>query len=183
MPLTAAKPRAAIHTRTIECTGYHREDGLWDIEGHLNDSKSIPHGSHDGSRYRQPGEPIHRMSLRVTIDLDFLIHDVEAVTDEAPYAPCLSVGPAFRKLIGTRIGKGWRAEARKLTGGALGCTHLNELLGRIATVAYQSTNRARADRPGGDPDGRAKRLLNTCQAYEAHSPIVKTLWPKHYKGD
>ena len=33
MPLPAPAPRTLKHTRAIECTGYEREDGLWDIEG------------------------------------------------------------------------------------------------------------------------------------------------------
>ncbi|MGH7035691.1 MAG: DUF2889 domain-containing protein, partial [Stellaceae bacterium] len=40
MPLSAAAPREPIHTRQIECRGFRRADGLWDIEGHLIDTKS-----------------------------------------------------------------------------------------------------------------------------------------------
>ena len=35
-------PAAAIHHRRIDCRGYRRADGLWDIEGHLTDAKSYP---------------------------------------------------------------------------------------------------------------------------------------------
>ena len=38
----------------------------------------------DGGRERQPGQPVHHMWLRLTIDLDLKIHDVEAVTDTGP---------------------------------------------------------------------------------------------------
>src|SRR5919109_5191059 len=70
MPLSNAVPRKLIHTRAIECKGYEREDGLWDIEAHLTDVKSVVHSRREGGRARQPGEPVHDMWLRVTIDLD-----------------------------------------------------------------------------------------------------------------
>ncbi|MFN0316103.1 MAG: DUF2889 domain-containing protein, partial [Burkholderiales bacterium] len=41
MPLSAAVPRKPMHHRTIECRGYLRDDGLWDIEGHLIDTKTF----------------------------------------------------------------------------------------------------------------------------------------------
>jgi hypothetical protein len=40
MPLSSPQPREHFHTRTIDCKGYRRDDGLWDIEGHLEDNKS-----------------------------------------------------------------------------------------------------------------------------------------------
>ncbi len=33
MQLSNASKRKHIHTRRIECLGYERDDGLWDIEG------------------------------------------------------------------------------------------------------------------------------------------------------
>ena len=40
MPLSPSAPRQLMHNRAIECRGYEREDGLWDIEGHLVDTKT-----------------------------------------------------------------------------------------------------------------------------------------------
>ena len=69
-----------MHTRAIECKGYERQDGLWDIEGELTDTKSYLHTRRQGGRERKPGEPVHHMWLRLTIDLDMRIHDAEAAT-------------------------------------------------------------------------------------------------------
>jgi len=88
MPLSTSAPRQLMHNRAIECRGYQREDGLWDIEGHLVDTKTYPTSSRDTGRERQPGEPVHNMWLRLTIDLDMMIHDAEAVTDSGPYIHC-----------------------------------------------------------------------------------------------
>ena len=102
-----------MHTRAIECKGYEREDGLWDIEAHLTDTKTTVHTRHHGGRERQPGEPVHDMWLRVTIDLDMKIHDVEAKTDEGPYPVCGDITPNFKALAGLTIGPGWRKAHRR----------------------------------------------------------------------
>src|SRR6185436_21101796 len=108
MPLSEPVPRKLMHTRAIECKGYEREDGLWDIEAHLADTKTFPHTRRSGDSVRQPGEPVHDMWIRFTIDLDLKIHDVEARTDEGPYPICGDIAPNFKGLIGITIGAGWR---------------------------------------------------------------------------
>ena len=40
MPLPAPAPRKHLHTRTIKCEGYEREDGLYDIEAQIVDQKA-----------------------------------------------------------------------------------------------------------------------------------------------
>ena len=47
MPLSTSAPRQLMHNRAIECRGYQREDGLWDIEGHLVDTKTYPTSARD----------------------------------------------------------------------------------------------------------------------------------------
>jgi len=41
MPLSAPVPRQLLHRRVVQCTGYRREDGLWDIEGRMVDTKGF----------------------------------------------------------------------------------------------------------------------------------------------
>jgi hypothetical protein len=171
-----------MHTRDIQCCGYEREDGLWDIEGHLVDTKPFATTARDTGRARQPGEPIHNMWLRLTIDLDMTIHDAEAVTDSSPYQLCPSITPAFSKLKGITIGPGWRKQVLLHLGGVHGCTHLVELLGPLATTAFQATNRAR-DRPGASTKS-AKRpfQINACHMYREDGEWVKERWPQWYTG-
>ena len=40
MALSAPATRKLIHKRSVECHGYERSDGLWDIEGHITDVKT-----------------------------------------------------------------------------------------------------------------------------------------------
>lgn len=182
MPLPAPAPRKLIHTRAIECTGYEREDGLWDIEGHLVDTKTYAHSRREGGRPRKPGEPVHDMWLRLTIDLDFKIHDVEAATDDSPYDLCPSITPNFKALIGLTIGAGWRREVVARVGGVKGCTHLAELLGPLGTTAFQATVRAREVRNAGKPLTKKPYQLNSCHVYADSSDAVRERWPQFYTG-
>src|SRR5215467_12222949 len=94
MPLPPASPREPIHTRQVECRGYRRADGLWDIEGHLVDVKAYAFDNAHRGRL-EPGMPIHEMWIRLTIDDEFMIHDAVAATDASPYRICPEVAPNF----------------------------------------------------------------------------------------
>ena len=182
MPLSEPKSRQPIHKRMIECRGYERADGLWDIEGHLTDTKDVVHSRRHGGRDRQPGEPVHDMWIRLTIDLDMMIHDAEAATDASPYPVCGDVTPNFRSLRGVRIVAGWRREVAVRLGGVKGCTHLVEMLGPLGTVAYQATGRAREERETHDPAAKRPYQLNSCHIYEDGSQYARIRWPQLYEG-
>ena len=109
MALTPPAPREPIHDRQIDCRGYRREDGLWDIEGHLTDVKSYPFANAWRGEIR-PGEAIHDMWLRLTLDDELTVIAVEAATEAGPFAICPAITPAFATLQGLRIGPGWRRE-------------------------------------------------------------------------
>jgi len=181
MPLSPPAEREPIHHRRIDCRGYRRADGLWDLEGHLTDTKS--YAFHNASRGEVgPGEPVHDMWVRLTIDDDLLIHAAEAATDASPYPEtCPQVTPDFAALAGKRIGPGWKAVVREQFGGIQGCTHLSEILGRLGTVAFQTIFPLK-ERRAARPSDRPPRILNTCHALDTRSPVVRRHWPQWYTG-
>lgn len=181
MPLSQPQPRQLIHKRNVTCRGFRREDGLWDIEGHLVDSKTYAFSNQFRGQV-EPGEPIHEMWLRLTIDASLKVHAAEASTEYAPYAMCPNITPNFEGLSGLRIGPGWMTEVRKRVGGVLGCTHLVELLGPMATTAYQTLTGQRKKR---ESEGEKKRpfFLDSCHAHASNSEVVKMHWPEYYSGD
>lgn len=199
MPLTPPFERALLHTRSIEINGYERSDGLYDIEAHLTDRKSFGQANHDRG-YIEPGEPIHDMWLRLTLDGQMLVKAVEAVSDKTPYALCPTAAPNFSRLVGMRIKAGFLREANRVVGGTIGCTHLRELLQQMATTAFQTINPAKArrdmqadglvDAPGSDAMdkritdqwGDGNKILDTCLAYDRTGPLVKRRWPHLYSG-
>lgn len=194
MPLSTPAPRKRIHTRRITCEGFRRDDGLWDIEGHLVDTKSYPFSNKERGDV-DPGVPVHEMRIRLTIDDAFVIQAVETVTDFSPFNICREVTPNFQRLIGVSVGPGWRRAVQSRVGGIEGCTHIVELLGPVATTAFQTImplrERERAQKNTGSPqnDGideiskERPRLLNTCHAFREDGPKALEFWPKFYTGD
>jgi hypothetical protein len=199
MPLSPPQERELLHSRDIEIRGYRRNDGLFDIEAQLTDTKS--HGFANQDRgYVEAGEPLHGMWLRLTVDENMHVVASEAASDHTPYAICPSAAPSFTRLAGLHIRPGFLKEAAKRVGGTVGCTHLRELLQQLATTALQTINPAKARReaaaagetvtPGSDAMdaritarmGGAPAILNTCIAYGTNSPVVQRRWPELYTG-
>ena len=175
MPLSPPAPREKLHDRTIVLEGFRRADGLFDIEARLTDTKTYAFSNEDRGEVR-PGEPLHGMLMRLTIDEDMTVIACEAATEYGPYAICPAITPNFAALAGLRIGPGWMRAVKERVGGVKGCTHLVELLGPMATVAFQTTVVLRRKRPV-DP-AKPPALLNPCHAYAADGPIVARRWPR-----
>ena len=196
MPLSPPVGRQHLHTRRVTCQGFFREDGLWDIEGRITDEKSYEHAN-EWRGPLKPGDFVHDMSIRLTLNDRFTIVDVDAVTDKSPYRICGDVTPDFKKLIGLRVGGGFHREVRARLGGVHGCTHIVELLGPVATTAFQtiSSGKARelerAHRAKSDPahqedvpskPRRKPYVIDTCHAWAADGPVVKRWAPDFYSG-
>lgn len=186
MSLSDPAPRTALHRRLIDCNGYERDDGLWDIEGRLTDTKAYELDNEWRGRLA-PGVPIHDMHVRLTLDDDFTVRHVEVAMDGTPFAICSDIEPDFAKLEGTRIAAGWSRELAKLFGGTKGCTHVVELLGRMGTVAFQTIAPVKARRQqesAESADGSAQRpsYLNGCHAWASDGPVVRKLLPEYYEG-
>lgn len=176
MPLTAPAPRKLLHTRTVECLGYQRDDGLWDIEAHMVDIKSYPFTNKDRGEIA-PGEALHDMWIRLTIDDDFLIKDAEAVTDFSPFRQCGDITVAYRQLIGLRIGSGFHKIVNELFAGSAGCTHLLELLRPLATTAYQTLYPVREARRKETASHKRPSVIDSCYALRSDGAVVAREWP------
>lgn len=183
MPLSQPAKRAHLHTRRVECHGFRRDDGFWDIEGHLTDTKTYAFSNHDRGEI-QAGEPIHEMWLRITVNDDFVIQQAEAVTEYGPFKICPDITDNFASLKGLKIQTGWRKEVNQRVGGVLGCTHLRELLDPIATTAFQTVFpiKARAQTNRAETVERVALRRNSCHAYASDSPVMKRLQADALQG-
>ena len=199
MPLSPPIGRQHLHTRRVVCQGFFRDDGLWDIEGRITDEKTYEHAN-EWRGPLKPGDFVHDMSIRLTVDHKFTIIDVEAVTDKSPYRMCGDIAPDFKKLIGLRIGGGFHRAVRERLGGVHGCTHIVELLGPVATTAVQTVssskarelNRAHRARSGdtskpadSTATSRPRRkpyVVDTCHAWASDGAVVRRWAPDFYTG-
>ncbi len=181
MPFSPPTGRKKIHTRAIECVGYQRDDGLWDIEAWMTDVKTYGFDNHDRGRI-EAGEPLHGMGLRITCDDDLMITAAEAATDYGPFHQCAHIAPAYEKLVGLRIGKGFNQAVETLFAGAAGCTHLRELLRPLATTAYQTIFPTREKKRQASASDKRPGILDTCYALRSDGPVVAREWPQFYSG-
>lgn len=175
--------RQPLHRRQVICTGYLRDDGLIDLEGSLLDTKQQDHDAF--YKVIPAGAPLHRMRIVLTADLQFVIHDIEVVMDEAPTPFCPEIVEAYKSLIGLKIGPGFKNRVIQRMGGVKGCTHLTELLGPMATTLYQSTvdllREAERERAASDPQYvvPAPWMIGTCHAHSTDREEVRRRWPEY----
>lgn len=182
MPLSRAVPRDHVHTREIRCRGFRRADGLWDIEGALEDTKTYSFDNQD-RRGIASGEPIHLMLIRLTVDDDLTVRACEAATEAGPFDVCGDITPVFAGLVGERIGPGWRKRVLAMMGGSRGCTHLTDLLlGPMTTTAMQTVAAARFRRENRGAEGQKPALVDSCHALATDSTVVKRQWPDFFSN-
>lgn len=192
MGLTPSVPRTLFHEREVRCLGYRRDDGLWDIEGRIIDTKTYPLTFYNG-RSLEPGQPLHEMHLRLTIDDALVIHAAEASTVHSPHPPCPEIVTAYQQLVGLKIGPGFSSRVRELFKGRGGCTHLTELLGPLATTALQTVTsgvrRLAAALPGEQACEKMKvmesefaGLIDTCHGWRSDGEPVSVRFPDRYTG-
>lgn len=182
MPLPPPQPRSHVHTRQAVYRGYHREDGLWELEAEMLDTKTY-------QMERQPrgvmpaGTPVHGMSIRLTLDDHMTIREVATSMDATPFGECQQSNDPMRKMVGVTIGPGWRQAIERALGGNRGCTHLRELLFNMATVAYQTipNYRHHLRRVAGVPEPEHDKPpyhVGRCIAWDVDGAVVQRYLPK-----
>jgi hypothetical protein len=120
------------------------------------------------------------MQVRLTLDASMTVREIAVTTNHSPYDVCPSVAPGYQRLVGARIGAGWRKAVAEAVGRTKGCTHITELLMPMATVAFQtmgSWKQGPAEAAGAKP-----HFIDGCRAWAADGPVVKKLFPLHYRG-
>lgn len=183
MPLPPSSDREPLHTRRIECRGYHRSDGLWDIEGHLLDTREEPLQTFGRGRIA-PGEPLHEMWMRLTVDEELHVTDIQASIEHAPYPACPHFPKErFQKLIGQQIAPGWTARVRLALGGRHGCTHLVELLAPLATTAVQTVYAWRGESIDSEHHQPPADFVNSCHSLIEGGEAASRLWPGRKSDD
>ena len=173
--MTIKTPSAPVarhknHQRTITLDGYVREDGLFDIEAELKDTKAYSFPSRAHGEIKK-GEALHHMHVRVTVCENFEVKAAEAVTYAGPYHECPQGAKAIENLVGKTIQPGWKKIVQRAMGGQQGCTHITELMGPVATIAFQTIYAEKAKRlreadtqANSETAPQMSGLLNSCYA-------------------
>lgn len=181
MPLSPPTSRRALkHTRAIQVEAFARDDGLWDIDARISDIKT--RDTRLASGVRPAGEHLHDLLLRLTIDTQLNIVAAEAVSDAVPYPGyCDTIGPAYKKLVGLNLLKGFRDGVRQRLSGVQGCTHLTELAQVLPTAAIQAFAGDVIDtRDGASADEQSHKpfQLDRCHALRSDGAAVAQYYPR-----
>jgi hypothetical protein len=181
--MSAASTREELHLRRIDLRGFRRSDGLFEVEARLVDTKPDDYRPIRGRAFIAQGEPVHDLGVRLVFDEDMVVREAITFTNAAPYPACPGGGHAFGALVGLRMDRGWNAAVKERLGGERSCTHLRELLGPVATVAFQSLSVMRGHLPERvDANGRPLKI-DSCHAYAAGGELVREYWPAFHEPD
>jgi hypothetical protein len=172
--------REPLHTRNIRVRSFAREDGQWDLEAELIDTKAYDFPKVDGETF-PAGQAIHHMHLRVTIDADFTITAAVAAYDAAPYnASCMAITPAYEDLVGMNLLRNFRNVVKKHFARTAGCTHLTELSYVLPTVAVQTMSSRRRQEATLNDQFHKPFQLDGCHALRTTGEVVRNLYPQWY---
>jgi hypothetical protein len=181
MPLSKPLARSGVHRRIIDMQAYAREDGLYDVEAHLVDTKPFEFVRLSSPNPVPAGQALHDLWIRMTVGGDYTVHAIEAASDVTPYGICKEAENTLSVLVGERLVRGWSAKVKERLRGAASCTHLMEMLIPLATTALQGIRGAdpkRLENADG-PDAEVK--LDSCYAYGRSREVVRRMWPQHYR--
>jgi len=177
--------RRHVHTRSIRVDAYARDDGLWDLEAQLTDTKSRDFPLATGMR--AAGDPVHDMVLRVTIDTKLNVIEAVAESRWVPYpGHCDTIGPDYGKLVGLNLLQDFRRHVQGRLGGAHGCTHITELATILPTAAVQAFagevfKTRDAAHSGHHQDEKMPWQLDRCHALRIDGPAVAKFYPRWHQ--
>jgi len=180
MSLPTPAPRQKLHRREILIEGFQRDDGNLDIDAWLTDTKTVAIDT--DRRLLAPGEVLHGLGARMTINPAREIVDFIAAMDDTPSTACETAPANFRALIGLTIGPGFVRAAYERVGGTLGCTHIREMLQQMATVAYQSMFQLRRQAAAESRREGPPALLDSCHGWRAGGDLIRRNYPASYQA-
>lgn len=173
--LPTPQARKASHTRQVSFQGYQRDDGWWDIEAHLRDTKHAPYEV-PGEKAWAAHEPIHDMWIRLTVDAQLVVREVAVAMPSTPHDDCIHTAPPVQQMIGCSLAVGWRKAIEERLGREKGCAHLRELLFNMATAAFQTVQGTFAVT---DPQVPPPHL-GKCLSWGFGTELVKRRYPTFY---
>lgn len=171
MPLSEPRARREIHHRIIDMKAYAREDGLFDAEAHLVDTKPFDFLRPSSPVPAPAGKALHDLWVRITVDGDFTVRAIEAASDVTPWGICKEAEATLSVLVGEKLARGWSSKVKEKLRGAASCTHLMEMLIPLATTALQGI-RALDTKTHHTPE-----KIDSCYAFGGEREVVRMLWP------
>lgn len=171
--------RKALHNRSINVQGFIRDDGLWEVEGRLVDTKTYGFTLPDRGLI-DVGEALHDLELRIAVDDDLKIIEISAHMPGTPYNDCSLAEKSYQSLVGLQIKSGWMDEVKARFARNQACTHITEMLPVMATNLIQTM---RGYRMSNNKDAKVngdeiKLFRDTCYGLRAGGRADQQQWQK-----
>jgi hypothetical protein len=183
LPLSRASSRREIHQRVINMRAYARDDGLYDVEAHLVDKKPFTHQRFSSNEPTPAGQPIHDLWVRITLDGEYVVRQIEAAADVTPFSICKEAEATLSVLVGERVARGWSSVVKERLRGAASCNHLMEVLIPLATTAIQGIVSLNSKGNGHRLNSKGVPVkIDSCYAYGRQREVVHRLWPQHHQA-
>jgi hypothetical protein len=181
MPLPPAAPQRQLkHRRQIDVQVFSREDGLWEVDATLVDTKTRDATMADG--LRSAGTPIHDMLLRLVVNRQLDIVAAGSQTSWMPYPGiCDDHGDAYAQLVGLNLLQNFRQRLRERLGGTLGCTHITELAQVLPTAVVQGFAGEVIDTRGTHEGASQPFQIDRCHALRSSGEAVREHYPRWYR--
>ena len=181
MSLPPAAPRRQLkHRRHIDVQVFSRDDGLWEVDATLVDTKTRDAAMAEG--LRPAGTPIHDMLLRLVVNTDL---DILAAGSDSRWVPypgqCGEHGDAYARLVGLNLLQNFHRQVRERLGAVKGCTHLTELAQVLPTAVVQGFAGEVIDTRG-TAEGAARPFqIDRCHALASSGEAVRVHYPRWYE--
>src|SRR5690606_13367067 len=89
MPLPQPANRKEVHQRTIDMKAYERDDGMFDVEAHLVDTKPLEFERVGMSAPDLTGTPLYDFCVSLPLDQEFVARAICASSDVMPLGICM----------------------------------------------------------------------------------------------
>ena len=176
--MSTTADREQMHHRQIDLRFYKRTDGLYEVEGRLVDTKQHAFRRQLADEDSPPGATLHDIMVTLVIDESLVVHDARATMRTTPFDICPGAERTLEPLKGLSMRAGWNKRIRELLGGAASCTHIVELLGPMATTAFQGLAPKRlAELNDPASEEQRRKRVDSCYAYAGEREVVARLWP------
>lgn len=176
----AAATRQLKHRRQIDVQVFARDDGLWEVDAVLVDTKTRDIRMSEGER--PAGTPIHEMLLRLVVNAQLDIVEAGSETRWMPYTgQCNEHEAVYTRLVGLNLLQDFRKKLRERVGGVLGCTHITEMAQILPTAVVQAFAGEVIDTRGTAEGASQPFQIDRCHALRSSGPVVQQHYPRWFR--
>ena len=170
-----AMKQEEVHRRDHKISTYKAENHSIIVEGTLFDQRLIDIHHFSGT-IRLAGIQ-HDMVIRLLVNPDLTIEDVEVEMPGHPHEECPETMESLQQIKGLKISRGFTMKIKELFSQGRGCSHLSELLIAMAPAAVQGFWTAfSSDSQPENVDNTVKPFLtDTCWVWRKDGNAIKSL--------